>query len=316
MSIFSKQIIRCAIDVTTRDPFSDVFTGKNPSFWNSTDVEFQFAFFKGSGATAELLDVSNFQTVSIKVKDYATRTGAPFMNATVEAEDINTALTIEEWTAGTAQHVAITFPYYETDLPIPDGATSENFWIVVHGTTSDIPVGKDTFGASTLKVEEDGIQDDDSAPVQAGNLIPEGATYNGSGHYAVTLTAGRTYFFTKGANEYAFENGLEIIWESRTFIGAGSSTGLGGVPNALVTAVLRIDQFLSSDQTDARYLHTADSAQLVTALNTALAASGMRFKDGQFQWWDAIAYAADNTKPWRAISVDGGIIAASAPITT
>ncbi|MDB6109995.1 MAG: hypothetical protein JWR69_1745, partial [Pedosphaera sp.] len=32
----------------------------------------------------------------------------------------------------------------------------------------------------------------------------------------------------------------------------------------------------------------------------------MRIKDGQVQYWDAAAFAADNTKPWRAHGVNNG----------
>ena len=44
------------------------------------------------------------------------------------------------------------------------------------------------------------------------------------------------------------------------------------------------------------------------------AGSNFRFKDGQFQLWDDLAYAADPAKPWRALGVEAGQLFLSDPI--
>lgn len=40
-----------------------------------------------------------------------------------------------------------------------------------------------------------------------------------------------------------------------------------------------------------------------------------RYKDGQFQIWDSVAALADPTKPWRALTAEGGVLGLTAPIT-
>ncbi len=42
--------------------------------------------------------------------------------------------------------------------------------------------------------------------------------------------------------------------------------------------------------------------------------ANIRFQDGQIQFWDDAAYAADNTRPWRALGCNAGQTVWSAPI--
>lgn len=261
MATFEKTIIRCAIDVTSKTPFKDVYTGKAPAFWNSTDIQFQLGFFKGSGDDAELLDITNFDSVTIEVKAMTDKTGAAYMSKTVNSGELNTSLVVADWNDGSNQHATVDFPYTEADLPMGSEDTVV-FWLVVHGVTTDLPVGKDTFGCSTLTAYEDGISGT-GQPVQAGNIIPGGAEYDGSGEYTLATTTGRTYKWTKGANDTNVVNGTETITTTDTiFIAQGTSITLNGTPSEDVTAVIRLAPYLNADETDARYMQLAGAIRI------------------------------------------------------
>jgi hypothetical protein len=267
MSQFTKTIIRVAIDVTSREPFADVFTGKNPEFWNGTDVEFQFAFFKGSGGgtpgtDSDLLDVSDFESVTVTGMPIG-RSGSAYFERTASASAINTALTLEDWQNGVDQHLVMRFSAAEMTLPMNGGLTAD-FWLVIHGTTNTVPVSTDVFGASVLRAVESGVELA-TGPLQGGNLIPGGATYDGSGHYVLAVTLNKNYAWTKGANDTSVTNGAQTVTVTDTvFVTQGSSITLNGTAGQAVTAVIRTGVFLTADQSDARYMLKAGDTRITS----------------------------------------------------
>ena len=281
----SARTIRLKIDVASLDPFKDVLTGTNPSFWNGADVEFQVAFFRGN---ALVTDIANYSTVSLAVKAAtAAATASPYMEKTVSSGSITTGLTLADWNAGTGQHCSFRFSAAEATLPL-GGLASVNFWIVIYGTLTD--AAQCTFGCSLLQVKEDRINPPTNGPVQAGNIIPALAAYDGSGEYTLTTVAGRNYKWTKGADDTNLVNGTETITTSdTTFIADGTSVTLNGTPEALVTAVVRLNPFLTADECDARY---------AAILSASIQSNSFRLlgPDGNY-YYLAVALDADGNPP-------------------
>lgn len=250
---FTKTIIRCAVDVTSKDPIKDTFTGAAPSIWNSTDVEFQFAFFKGSGSNAALLDMTVFESITGHCKP-KTRLGNDYFSRTIDEAAINKDLTAEQWSNGTGEHLKMSFTADETNLPL-NGALEVDFWFVLSAITSGLPKATDTLGGTTLTSVEDGVATDGGA-LMGGNSIPEGATYNAMGQYDLAVVQDRVYKWTKGGvNDADLVNGAQIVATTDTnFVTQGNSITLRGAANQLVTAVVRGGVFLTADESDARYV--------------------------------------------------------------
>lgn len=53
-----------------------------------------------------------------------------------------------------------------------------------------------------------------------------------------------------------------------------------------------------------------------TGILTSVEDANYRFKDGQEQWWDPVAFAADNTKPWRPVGLEDGHWIIGDPVST
>jgi hypothetical protein len=140
---FVKTIIRCAIWPSKVGVKFERLEGGTPQGFKATGMEFQFAFF---GADDLLLDVSNIASVSVIVKPTGQPDALAEMNKGVIRPNINTGLTIEQWKAGTSQHVAIPFIKAETAI----GAGPHD--LTVSGFTDDDVADDDVFGISTLTI--------------------------------------------------------------------------------------------------------------------------------------------------------------------
>jgi hypothetical protein len=253
----TQTVIRCAVFINSKDNFTEVFTGATPQAWKSTDIVFQLAFFKGTKKSPVLVtaeELADLAKISLEVFP-ATRTGAAYMNNFVLLEDFDTTLDATTWADGSKQHVSIPFTFAENNLPIPDGATEADFWLVVSGVSNTVPIQYPTLGATQFKQIRDAVLDETDAPVQAGNIIPEGATYDGAGHYILATTTDRTYSYAQGANDTSITNGAQTVDADGLFTALGVSVTLNGTAGQLVTAVIRPDVFITADQADARYFN-------------------------------------------------------------
>lgn len=275
MSVFTKIIIRCAVDVTSREPFRDVFAGSTPRMWTGVGVEFQFAFFKGDGG--DLLDVSDFQLVKAAILA-STLTGLPF--ADKAAALVDTALTVDEWKTATsvrlgferACHAYISFEGAELQLDPADYA------LVIHGSTTDDAADPDCFGITKLTAVADGLPIT-TGPLQAGNAVPGGAVYDGGGNYVLAaLTANRVYTFTKNANDLTVVNGAQTLLVSGLFTAAGVSVTLTGAPGAAVTATVRANPALDTDTADARYLSISKPFAFADGIPLILPDDGLSYR--------------------------------------
>ena len=282
MSVFKKIIVRCEIDVTSRAPFRDLFTAVAPQIWFGVGVEFQLAFFLGSGATAKLLDISDFATVRALITSGQNST-APLANK--PALVLDTGLTIEEWTAGgsdrpgfeRAAQAVISFEGSELNFDLA-GAPQKNFWLTIHGTTSDDPTDPDCFGCSTLTVLADALPATAGA-VQAGNLVPAGATYNGAGNYILNGVAANTvYKWTRNAADVSVINGTQTLNATGVLTAQGASITLTGTPDAAVTATVWPNPTLGVEEMDARYVRWDNPLVFADGLPLVCAQDGLCYK--------------------------------------
>lgn len=230
--------IRAQVQVTD---FSAPFTtsrGSSPAIPAGVDLTFEFLFKNLS----EVVDVSNFATCSLTVLA-ATRTGAPYMSAATAVFD-NTA-TQQTWDDGTKQHAVFEFTAAETDLSASIGGT-EYYLVLQAKDVSNVIL----FEAWTrFRVYLDGIPED-SVVVQPGNIVPGGATYNGSGQYSLATATGVFYKWTDGgANDTSVTNGTETVTVSNSnFIAQGATVTLNGTALATVTCVVRKSPYLTADE--------------------------------------------------------------------
>lgn len=238
---FVKRILRVVVDLDEPESFFTTQTGRNPSMFAGTGVQFDFLFKRGD----TIIDVSNLYSLTITVLA-DTFTGAAFMQATTASFD-NT-VDAAAWADGTKQHASIVFTDDETDLPIDPGAIVKNYGLTLSGFTTDDTADRDTFGRGIMLVLRDGVPPE-AGPVQAGNLIPSGAEYDGSGEYELEVVADTYYKWTQGDNDTSVTNGTETVSATNAnFLTQGATVILNGTPGEAVTAAVRKSPYLTADE--------------------------------------------------------------------
>ena len=257
----SAQRLRYQIDRSkSGGSIADFVAGQQIFFWNGNDIQIELGIFNA----ATLDDISWIASITVEVKESEVDLGSPLMSKTVLAVDLNPTLTEDQWIAGADQHGIVYFTHGETLLDLLGGA-SKSFWIVISAKSNDTPYKLVTLGGGYIAVIEDATPATTVGPVQAGNLLPGGAIYDGSGAYSFTVIANENLSWAQGANDTNVVNGGQTVTVSDTiFVTQGTSIVLHGTASQPVTAVLRKDVFLTADQSDGRYL------QAGTVLSTVL----------------------------------------------
>ena len=146
------QRIRLAIDTSQMGSINDVLTGGSPKFWNGVDLQFELGIFRG----AALVDISNFDSITVDLKDADPRTGLPLMSKTLASGSFNAGLTLDAWNGGASAdcHALLAFTNSETNLDLSDDQVT--FWLVVSALTNDTPAHKIVLGATPITVIEGG----------------------------------------------------------------------------------------------------------------------------------------------------------------
>lgn len=243
MSSFRKIIVRCEVDVDEIiSPFKTLRGGSTPHIWAGVGVEFQFLFRRNG----EILDVSNFVSITLTILS-ALRTGLPFMTGTIALAALDQTVTEETWADGSKQHASMSFLGSETGMT--GSVDGTEYFLILSGFTTDAAIDPDDLGWTRLHVHSDGIPAD-VGPIQAGNLIPGGAAYDGSGHYVLAVTINTYYKWTDGgANDTSVTNGAQTVNTSdANFITQGTSITLNGTAGQPVTAVIRKSPFITADE--------------------------------------------------------------------
>ncbi|HEX7860831.1 MAG TPA: hypothetical protein VF773_10920 [Verrucomicrobiae bacterium] len=243
---------RSRIKVETKNPleeFSDVIINGAPAFWRGAAWQLEFGIFNGD----EIVNVADFDSITCEVRDYTERTSNLLMAQTIPVVELNANLAASEWTARTAQHGIFEFTGAETNLDMK-GKNQRELWLVLSALVDETSE-QITLGGGKLIICEDGsLIDQRAIPPLGASMIPLNQTYSGAGQYVAAVVAGRNYRWTKGANDTSLTNGTETIVASGTFIAQGVSVTLNGTASALITATLRHPDYLSSEESDARYL--------------------------------------------------------------
>lgn len=255
---FTPGKIRARVNVAKRESWIDEQTGASPAAPKGFALDIEIGFFVNTSNVnaLEIMDFSGFSAVTVEIHDnqYKTRPAV----ASVTCTDFDTALTPENWLAGTAFHCKAEFD--ENDMALDLGANSgdKNFWIYIHGIDGN---GKRrALGGTTLNVYETGASNVTPGPNQGGNIVPGGAVYDGSGNYVLAVTQDKRYEWTDGgADDTSVVNGTETITATRTvFTAQGSSITLKGTAGAAVTALIRYPLYYTADEVESR-IENADS---------------------------------------------------------
>ena len=239
---------------------TDQLFGANLFFWNGTSIQFELGIFYSSN-----IDVPDWiDTLIVEVKASQTDLTTPLISASLSVADIFQALTSDEWDSrigdSTHCHALIPVEYTNTLLDL-GGSSSKIFWLVISAHSNDSPFKLVTLGAAPITVVEDATPATTVGPVQAGNMIPGGATYSGGGAYTLTpVTAAVVLEWTKGANDTNVVNGAQTITTTDTvFTTQGTSLVLHGTASQPVTAFIRGTVYLTADEMDLRYMPIAGS---------------------------------------------------------
>ena len=230
-------------------PFTDSRTGKTPRIPAGNDVLLQGLLKKPQvGGTVDIADVSTISTITAEIQAVE-RTGAPFARKSLGSSDLDNAVTQETWDDGSAQHFSIAFTPLDTELE--GTVVGKEYYLVLYAT---LATGEAvTLAQTRFFVIRDNVPDDGTQPVQAGNLIPGGATYDGSGHYTLSgLTAGKALRWLKGSHDTSLTNGASTVSTSgQNFFAAGTSVTLNGTAGQTVTAAVWNAVWMTADEVQA-----------------------------------------------------------------
>lgn len=224
----------------------DDLTEQEVDLWRQTDWRFEVGFAFGD----ELVDVSVYESAKIEIMPADDKTGAALAEKSITADDFTAGITLEEWQSGAGQHAVFKLGHAETAFDL-GGDDDKTFYLVcsLRTTTGEWIVA----GYATVRVYEPGTPKEDVFPVQGGNIVPLGASYNGSGNYVLSVTLDKAYNIAFGANETTVTNGNQTLNGSGTFSAQDDEITLHGTPDELVTAVIRGTIYLTADESDARY---------------------------------------------------------------
>lgn len=245
-----KRIVRCWVDLNSTDSLVDVIAGGVPRAYNNASWELQVAFGYGPEQLGQLADVSDLNTllalIWLSSTDYLS----------IQADYIDPALTLEEWTArssvrpGVEKAAHAVFTFTEADFSFELGTADVlNLKLTLHGDTTDEPGEADAWKKSDFQVIDAGL-DSEEGTRQAANIIPNGATYDGAGHYTLNgLTVGRGYRWTQGGNDTSVTNGAETVNTSNAvFFAQAVSVTLNGAAGQPVTAVVWYPATMTADE--------------------------------------------------------------------
>lgn len=153
MALLTRQRLRIGIDTARFEQVKEVRTAAAPVLWRGNDVAFEVGLFRGT----ELLDISNFasMTLEIKANDVAGITGIPLASRTVSAGNLDGTLEAASWADESKQHALFAFSGAETAFDL-GGELEKVFYFALFGLTTDVPVRRVMFGYGLLKVKESG----------------------------------------------------------------------------------------------------------------------------------------------------------------
>jgi hypothetical protein len=241
---FVKTTIRCECDLDDIENGFKTIAGKTIAAWSGAGAQFQFLLKRGTN----LLDVSNLSSVTLTILA-ADRTGSAFLTKTISGASIDNTVDATSWADGSKQHLKFDLTGAEMALPVTTGQLSTIYFLVLSGYTTDAPTDPDTFAWAQIAIHRDGVPTA-STYVQAGNLVSGGATYDGSGHYVLSVTTGKYYKWVDGgANDTSVTNGAQTVTVDGTnFLTQGATITLNGTAGQPVTATIYPSPIITADE--------------------------------------------------------------------
>ncbi len=264
---YPRNRIRLQVDTKT-GKVKDVLTGGTPTLWNKSALDVEFAIFWDG----ELIDITAFASIAVHIMS-KTRKGTSATSETVALADMDPALVLADWTAGTAEHGKGTFTAAAMNIDVNaagSGAQSDTFWLKVIGTED--PSGDPVMlGGMVITIQESGIDLDSNLPAQGANLVPGGSVYDGAGEFELDVTVDMIHDWLKGANDTSVENGTQTVTTSGRFTAQSGTVILHGTIGAAVTAIVRYPLYPTWDDltaNDANLIRTSNAAGVTTALRS------------------------------------------------
>lgn len=251
---FVKTTLRCEVDLDEIVQSFKTIKSKTLACWAGAGARFQFLLKRGD----TILDVSNFTSITMTILA-STRTGAAFVTKTVASGSLDNTVNSGTWQDGTKQHVQFDLTGAEMALPVT--GTFTTYFLVISGFTADAPTDPDTLAWAEINVHQDGVPTS-SSYVQAGNIVAGGATYDGSGHYVLAVTASRYYKWVDGgANDTSVTNGAQTVTVDGTnFLTQGATITLNGTAGQPVTATIYPSPIITADEISALVTNLVSSA--------------------------------------------------------
>jgi len=169
MAQLTKYRIRLPLKVLSHEPVRCVLQGTTPLIWRGVSVDIECAIFFGDDFVT---DIGNVVSITLQIHEQNARSSSPLIQKTIEAVDLNTTLTEEDWNGNEPDDCHVKFELDNDDTHFDMTGHSQwtrSFWLVVHATLDD--GSYITLGSTLLKVEEDATQEGLSVlGVSAGNF--------------------------------------------------------------------------------------------------------------------------------------------------
>lgn len=220
---------RLQVDTSDRTGVLEKLNGGNPFFWNGSCAQFELAFFRKETLIA---DLSNISELRVELKPFPSINSTALMSETILGDDVNSALTLDEWNAGAEDdcHAKIFFGSDVTNLDL-GGDSDKQFWLVISAKRIDGQTF--TLGCTQITVAEDGSSLEASAP-STGSFrynggLPESKFSDGTWHQWKPVIGQGQYLFDiepSASNEIAdgdfsktrFNDGrMELLYSDDTW---------------------------------------------------------------------------------------------------
>lgn len=186
MATIERTRIRTAVDVISArtTELTDELTDSPLKLWQAEDVQVEVGIFKDGTIAA---DISNFDSVTMVVKDPDNLLGSPLIEKTVEAADLDQNVSLANWDNGTEQHVLFELTFQETNIEL-QGRNKRDLLIFFWATTDDVEPRRIPLGTSKITLLDSGYGD-----VGAITIVPAGARIRNSKLQILNQTDGLYY---------------------------------------------------------------------------------------------------------------------------
>jgi hypothetical protein len=155
------QRIRCLIDISKwQAALTDLIPGAGaPVIANGADLQFELAFFDGTGGAAfsdsNSLDFSTTNNLVVALQTTSDPHNSLQFWSSIIAGGALTACTVANWNNGTAQHAKVAVPASNNSLQLT--GSGSGLWLVVYSVSSDATPLTRVLSASRVNIVDSGL---------------------------------------------------------------------------------------------------------------------------------------------------------------